>query len=270
MKNILSFFIILSIFNNVNTGLWQWIFGQSHRTEEIKAIKAITKNVKPHIDANRNTGNVNTFNPVVNVNPQISVATDSAKVRPEPIVNQESMIDTTRIQKIIHEQKETVIKNINGASSWVRRHKFLTLVGSIAGYYLGIMGYIKYLESKLQSSQCWSLWLKHHTLEDLYLIPQDKFATDLLKSIQNVYTSISDPTDFVTPLTKFIKDTEDETITLKRYLKLIGYSDRPYIKRVVLFNQDLVKVASTRLTKLNFIKNSFLTWLSNYKLDQQK
>ena len=106
---------------------------------------------------------------------------------------------------------------------WIKNNKFKVTMTALTSSYILINAKLIYLNYKLANENCWSKWRLNNTMEELYRIPQSVFAQDLLKDIQNTYTQIGNMTDYVTPLSTFIKDVDTEINNINTYIRIIKF-----------------------------------------------
>lgn len=124
-----------------------------------------------------------------------------------------------------------------------------------------------YLTTKLSSPNCWSKWQSNNKLEQLYQIPQSVFSHNLLKDIQRTYTTVNNPTDFVTPLVTFMHETDNEIKYLKQYQRIVNWISRLKVSYIFFYSGKLYDDVPDRLNRLSFMKNTFLSWLTDFKIN---
>lgn len=139
---------------------------------------------------------------------------------------------------------------------------------------VGIYSFFLYSVSKgnayLSSIKSWSRWKEEMPLNDLLATPAHSLSQDLILEIQRRYTSAEAPTDFISSLITFIKDIDHEIITIKRYNNLISWLKKLHISALFPIKNKLVAKIPEILNRLSYIRNIFLTWAAQYKIDQHK
>ncbi len=164
--------------------------------------------------------------------------------------------------------KEKVKYGFSSLLSYIANNKKASCFYFLGGSYVALHSYLLYLKYQLNKESCWSLWEKGKSVEDLYQIPQHILAQQLLSYVQQTYTTTDDPTDFVSPFTKFMKDTEQERKYLQRYKTIAKAIDHFYIRRIFFLDKTLVKKIPGRLNRLAYIRSTFLSWLADVKVNQ--
>ena len=197
----------------------------------------------------------------LNVQDNTSQQNQNIAVSSSKFFNQENY------HKIFSASKEHAANCYTSFVDWLKNNKIKFGLYCAAAGYSSLQGYLFYLKCKLASPNCWSKWQWEKPIEQMYQTPQAEFAHNLLIDIQRHYTTINNPTDFVTPLTKFMKDTEQEYNYLYKYKKIITYLEKLYISKVFFYDANLLASIDNRLQKLSYIKNTFLSWLADYKLN---
>ncbi|CDK30712.1 hypothetical protein [Candidatus Babela massiliensis] len=153
---------------------------------------------------------------------------------------------------------------------WIKNNKFKVTMTALTSSYILINAKLIYLNYKLANENCWSKWRLNSTMEELYRVPQAIFAQDLLKDIQNTYTQIGNMTDYVTPLSTFIKDVDTEINNINTYIRMIKFLHKTKVRKFFIYNTKIYDQAPERLNRLLFIKNTFLSWLAEHKISQFK
>lgn len=152
--------------------------------------------------------------------------------------------------------------------TYTKNNKWFLFKSALIGSYIALQSSLIYLSQRLSKDNCWSNWKKHLDLEDLYQVSQDQLAKDLLNDIQKKYITIKNPTDFIMPLIKFMKDIEKEEQAIAIYKKITKIINKTYIVNWLFFyNKKLYSAIDFREKRLKYIKNSFLSWLANFKIN---
>jgi hypothetical protein len=175
-------------------------------------------------------------------------------------------------KKMLESGKATIQNGITKIFNYISNNKTVALLGSIAGCYIALQTSLAYLNYQLKKKTCWSLW-RGKKAKNFSATPEEKkdvFGRRLLTDIQQAYTDSNDPTDFVSPLTLFMKDTEQERKRLKRYQQLTKVIDILHINRFFFYDQRLVKNIPERLQDLASYRKTFLSWLGTVKVNQTK
>lgn len=166
--------------------------------------------------------------------------------------------------------KDKINTSFSAIYKWAKNNKKKTFCYSLIFIHFTIQMRLIYLTYKLLNNVCWSQWQKHKQVEQLYQIPQSQFSQMLLNDIQTNYTAIKNPTDFVTPLVNFMYDSDKELKYLNQYILIIDWLKKCKISFIFWYKKELLDQAPERLKRLTFMKNNFLAWLVDFKLNQNQ
>lgn len=157
---------------------------------------------------------------------------------------------------------------ISGTTSFLNYNKYtLLMIGILGGY-----GYVCYTLVKantiLQSGRSWSAWKHHIEFSDLALTPQDDLARELLNDIQRQYINYENPTDFVSPLSRFAQDLEKEQALLNSYVRIGEIIMKCHASILFPISVELIASAYKRLERLSFVRHVFISWSAHHNLQQ--
>lgn len=172
------------------------------------------------------------------------------------------------VKDIFNQSTEQANRQFMSFTQWFKNNPFSIGIFGLAFSYISLQSYLFYLTAQLSNNNCWSKWQQEKTVEQMYQIAQSQFSQVLLGDIQKVYTTVSNPTDFVTPLIAFMHDTEKETVQLNRYQKIINMLNKIRLDKLFLYDSKIFQDTPNRLQKLSYMKNTFLAWLADYKMSQ--
>lgn len=193
--------------------------------------------------------------------------------------NHTIVLDTTtqinQSSKIISIVKKTInqlpLKKwntaINGYFSYIMEHTWescgvgLLMLHLVCSYQL-IRG-----NSHFKNESLWSTWKKEIPLRSLILIPKDELARELIITIQRRYFNPKSPSDFFGPLVAFLVDLKAEIQLSKLYIQRYNWLKKIFFTR--LFPGDIAALmqAPEKIQRLLFIKELFLTWTAEHKLE---
>jgi len=151
--------------------------------------------------------------------------------------------------------------------NWITENKFKSCCVVAITTFASIQLHAWYLSKMLNRNSWWSLWRSEKLHEDIFNMSPNMLAQELLVEIQRRYTTLETITDSVTPLMKFMKDVECEEKKLKDYLRFCMLMDKLYLTAYSLVNHELKKQYIDRLRRLTHVRNIFLNWVSEYKLN---
>jgi len=124
--------------------------------------------------------------------------------------------------------------------------------------------------SCFSSRDSWAMWKYEIPLDELLAMPAHVLSHDLLLEIQRRYTSVDAPADFVSSLVAFMKDIDKEVAEVKYYSNLVIWLKKLRISILFPIRHKLFAMAPERLSRLSYVRNVFLTWAAQYKMDQNK
>lgn len=150
---------------------------------------------------------------------------------------------------------------------WAKKNKGKFALSCAGGVYASLQVYLWYLTAGLQKSTCWSLWKHTVPLEELYRYKQADLAHDVMETIRFRYQNTLNPRDAVSPLTSFLKESEDEIKALNTYRGFVHFIDQLHLKRIFFYNATLYNEALERINRLLFLKNSVLASMHTKKND---
>lgn len=152
---------------------------------------------------------------------------------------------------------------------FVWRYKWPLVAGSVAGGYATLNAYLLSIKRNLRDPVRWFNWKKDCSLTDLYVLDQEKLSRELITEIQRRYLVPTQPTDFITPMIRFMLEISHECTILERYITLGHYLGKIKLARYTLYDWDLSRQCEEWLRRSSFIKAVFTHWMANFKIEQQ-
>lgn len=172
----------------------------------------------------------------------------------------------TPLLDAVRAQKQS-LENSTSKSFFESYLVHIVATGAIAGYatlcYALVRG--NYF---LDKQTLWSSWRAELPFDQLLAIPQEQFGQELIREIQRKYSMDGTITDIILPFSKFLKDVEQEEETLQWYQELYSWLTFLHVTQVVPANSARYSKIPQRLQRIAYYKNSFKTWMSNYKMEQ--
>lgn len=170
----------------------------------------------------------------------------------------------------VAEESNNIASNaISTIYNVTKNHYYICALGAVGSYYSYINIRLNRLNDFLRQSTCWSLWKRSAALENLFEIPQSELGQELITEIQRRYTRPEHPADFITPMAQFMHDIDVEEKALKEYQFICYYLDRAHLLPYSWYDSLIMEQSQERIKRLGFIKNTFLSWMAEYKLIQQ-
>lgn len=172
-------------------------------------------------------------------------------------------IDESRLKKyrtLLSKGQNNINLGFQSLTEYIMQHKKRVFYVACIGAYVTIQLALISIKQNLRTMQCWSTWEKN--------IHFEQFPQKLLNEIQHYYCNVSNPADFVAPLICFMEDIEHEKYYLQKYVQLISWLEDFYIHKFFLHDTKLYQTATERIQRLTSMKQSFIAWLSDFKIQQ--
>ena len=158
---------------------------------------------------------------------------------------------------------------ISGAATGLLWEYKWRLAGSTAvGGYFYLLYSMVTLRLYFNQQERWFNWNEYFTLDALCAQPQKDLGIELVKEVQRRYTSISAPTDFVSPLIKFLMLIDEEERALTLYLRLGPWIERLHLCTLTGYNSELVQKCDMWRRRIGYLRATFMRWMADYKLEQ--
>lgn len=143
------------------------------------------------------------------------------------------------------------------------------LIGLLAGSGYCYLTYtIISLRLYFNQKERWLYWNDYLTLEALCATSQKDLGVELIKEIQRRYTSISAPTDFVTPLIRFLQLIDEEQQRLELYLKLGPWLTKLHLCTITGYSTELAQKCESWRRRVAYLRATFMRWMAEYKIEQ--
>ena len=160
---------------------------------------------------------------------------------------------------------------------WQNRTKFFLyqkryFIGAslIIGSYVFSCHLIVKANKYLENPETWASWRQDIPHELLVTVPQQELAKDLILEVQRRYSNPQNPTDFLTPLITFVHTIDDEITMIKRLNFAYTWIKKLHIAYILPINEKLFCKVEEKLKKLIYLKQIFLAWAAEYKINHNK
>lgn len=213
----------------------------------------------PQFTPSTNT-NVNTATLTSNTNTNENVASSMATAN-NVIRNTMRMVQT-QIAPLIPDS----IKN--NAASWAAHVGRNYLWYGIGSAYAFICAALIRGNFYCNNDERWARWKQQLTTEELYAIPQPQLAKDLVVEIQRRYLNAANPTDYLTPLVRFMADVDSEATYLTRYLQIARAIRRCKLMIIFPINDGKIEQVQILQQRLQFVKHIFVSWATTHNVGQ--
>ncbi|MDZ4150085.1 hypothetical protein [Methylicorpusculum sp.] len=154
--------------------------------------------------------------------------------------------------------------------TFIKHYKTPLIAGTVLGAYAWLCYETVRGAQYLGKANLWSSWKRAIPLTTLHETPQQEITRELLMEIQKRYTQIDKPTEFMLPLIHFLHDVDTELKNLRYYDSMNSWLTKARASYVVPFDLQRFNTTRERLARLAFVKNLFLTWAADYKLEHNK
>lgn len=186
-------------------------------------------------------------------------------------VNQESN-NVLHAQQFSWNQAVAQIPNMQTVQqtigSFLRTHKYKIIIAALVASYVGLISMIIQGNSYLKNNNTWATWKYHLTPEELLTMDQKLLAHDLIKSIQEHYYTIKNPTDCITPLVRFAHEIEKEIRIVNHYITVGNAIKRCHLISLFPLSHDSLNQALHQLQRLHAIKHIFSSWATMHSYEQ--
>lgn len=158
----------------------------------------------------------------------------------------------------------------NFTTNFLYEKKYFLLGCTILGSYAYLCSLCVQGNKYLERSDTWASWKNGISYDALTMIPPEDLAKELVLEIQRKYSSIQNPTDFVSPLITFIHAIDKEIETTQRLSLAYTWFCRLHIQNFVPINEKLYQTTQNINRKLIYLKNVFLSWAAEYKINHNR
>jgi len=154
--------------------------------------------------------------------------------------------------------------------NFLYNQRYFIAGSAVLGTYVYICRECTRINRYVECCDSWGSWHKEYSLEVLLALPPQQIAQDLVIEIQRRYSNNANPTDFIGPLISFCKSIDYEMELVNHFITLYAFLVRIHLN--VLFPLNIQKCASLAdtLKRLQYIKNIFLAWAADYKIEHNK
>lgn len=172
------------------------------------------------------------------------------------------------IKTVIKERVQEAQDHLNLLKEWTKENKYKLIIACGCSAYAALFAYLVRGNLRMQDEALWARWRIEDSFEQLASIPHKQLAQDLVFAIQRRYTSETQFTDFILPLTHFLHDVAQEKKLLKNYLAAGRWIMRLQLHYILPTNQKKMELAQSLLQRLCFIEHVFLSWAAEFKIQQ--
>jgi hypothetical protein len=172
------------------------------------------------------------------------------------------------IKNSINERAQQIKDQLISLKEWSKENKYKLIIACACSAYAVLFAYLVRGNLRMQDEALWARWRIEDSFEQLASIPHKQLAQDLVFTIQRRYTTETQFTDFIRPLTQFLHDVGQEKKLLKNYLAAGRWIMRLRLDYILPINQKKMELAQKLLQRLCFIEHVFLSWAAEFKIQQ--
>lgn len=158
----------------------------------------------------------------------------------------------------------------NCTTNFLYQQRYLLGISLIAGGFAYACHLVVKANRYLENPETWASWRQDMPYELLVTIPQQEIAKDLVLEVQRRYSNPQNPTDFLSPLISFIHAIDDEITMMKRINFAYIWITKLYLGYILPINEKLYCKVEEKLKKLIHLKQVFLAWVAEYKVNHNK
>ena len=155
-------------------------------------------------------------------------------------------------------------------STFLYNKRYFIGASIILGSYVLICNYFVQGSKYLGRTDTWASWRMDTPVDLLIAIPQPELGKELILEIQRRYSNVQNPTDFISPLITFIQTIDVEIVRIKQYALVYQWIKKLHLQNVFPLNQKQFNMLDEKYNKLIYLKNTFLSWVAEYKINHNK
>ena len=155
-------------------------------------------------------------------------------------------------------------------SSFLYQKRYFFGASIILGGYVMTCNYFVQANKYLEQTDTWASWRLDTPVEVLISIPQHELAKELILEVQRRYSNSQNPTDFISPLIAFVQAIDTEIVMIKKYAEIYRFIKRFHLQGIFPINQKQFNQLGDKYKKLMYLKNVFLYWAAEYKINHNK
>lgn len=156
------------------------------------------------------------------------------------------------------------------AVSFFYKNKYLLGAFLLCSGYIIACNYTVQANKFLERTDTWASWHNELTAEQLMAINHKELAKELILEIQRRYSNPQNPTDFISPLIAFVQAIDKEIVLLKNYITHYKVVQKLHLQTMLPIQQKLFKKMDDSYKKIIHVKNIFLSWAADYKINHNK
>ncbi|MGB8467567.1 MAG: hypothetical protein WCE21_01050 [Candidatus Babeliales bacterium] len=175
-----------------------------------------------------------------------------------------SMLSTSK--QTIKEKAQLSASALTRLKIGMFNNKWKTICATMGTVYLSCLSVLLWHNFTMTRTCYWGMWKKEVPLEVLLISDHDAMAQELITAIHMRYHKNDEPTNFLTPLRRFMDDIEREMAFLNRYIHLWEWTQTMRISRLFPNQTNGVTRARETLKRVQVLAEIFKRWCASYTL----
>ena len=151
--------------------------------------------------------------------------------------------------------------------NFISGQRYFIAAGTVLGGYVLLCRECVRANQYVVCNETWGSWHNDYPHEVFMSMSHQEIAKELVIEIQRRYSNIKNPTDFIGPLITFAKSIDSEIKLVDHYLWLHSILQRSHLNMIVPLNIEACVLLPKMMQRLRHIKNIFLTWAADYKIE---
>jgi|GEM_PF-3852877 len=144
------------------------------------------------------------------------------------------------------------------------------VAGTAISVYTSLVAYFQYQYYTVFASHAWIHWCNHLTLPELVSASTSSLSEKLLQDIHMRYFNKQNVQDVIIPYATFIQEIDLQINAAQTYMHWYSVLNTCYIASFFGLRQSTYERVKEARTRLSFIKNIFMSWISEQTLVSNK
>lgn len=177
----------------------------------------------------------------------------------------ETLVQTTT-SSVMKNAYDYAKEKLPQAYESISTHKTKLIASTILASYISLLAYINYQYYIVYAQQSWAYWADHLTLAELISANLDVLLEKLIQDIHIKYLNKENVHDIIQPHAKFIQEIDTQIDAAYYYIYAYQILNSCYIASLFGLRQTTYEKIKDTHTKLLFIKNMFISWVSKQNI----
>lgn len=173
------------------------------------------------------------------------------------------------IKKAVKAAKTKINSKIKGLQELVWLYKYHCALYVTLALYLYLCWHTYWAVAYLSKLPFWLSFKSDLSFEQLLQINQKELAHELMITFEMHYMDKHNPTDFFTPITRFVRDIEAEIAQLAFYESLFKLITSLHLEAITFAEQKYIAQFQQKKQRLLYLKNLCKQWVIEYYMKAQ-